>query len=321
MNARVSRPTTRLLLRLSNALKRHLPKAIEGDDRAVHQARVTTRRLREAVPVLATGLKNTKSGKARRKIRRLTRALGTVRELDVTLGLLDELARSTHVPRTAVEDVRARVIEERDARRKIMLERLDQIDVEKLDKRLHSVGTALDEAGVEPWRKALATRLVARIRSLSAAMDAAGHMYAPEQLHAVRIAAKKLRYGLELAADSGVKEAAAHVRTIKRAQDMLGKLHDFQVLQRHVAAVQSAPTTSRPQSREALGDLARHIEGQCRHVHGRYIALVPALRELMAGVRKTLVPQLARTARRPMAVKMGLSGATLSNPRSIAGDR
>jgi CHAD domain-containing protein len=324
MNARASRPTTRLLQRLSGALKRHLPKAIEGDDRAVHQARVTTRRLREAVPVLATGLKGTKSGKARRKIRRLTRALGTVRELDVTLTLLDELARSTHVPRTAVEDVRARVVDERDARRKVMLERLDHVNVEKLEKRLHSVGTALDESAVEPWRKALATRLLARARSLSAAMDAAGHMYAPEQLHAVRISAKKLRYGLELAADSGMQEAAAHVRTIKRAQDMLGKLHDFQVLQRHVAAVQSAPPTSRAQSREALEDLARHIEDQCRHLHGRYVALVPALRELIAVVRKNIVPQLARTARKP-AVKMGLAratrGATVPNTRSMAGDR
>lgn len=321
MNARASRPTTRLLQRLSGALKRHLPKAIDGDDRAVHQARVTTRRLREAVPVLATGLKSSKSGKARRKIRRLTRALGTVRELDVTLALLDELARSTHVPRTAVEDVRARVIEERDARRKVMLERLDAVNVEKLDKRLQSVGAALDDATAEPWRKALATRLLGRVRSLSAAMDAAGHMYAPEHLHAVRIAAKKLRYGLELAADSGVEEAAAHVRTIKRAQDMLGKLHDFQVLQRHVAAVQSAPPASRPQSREALEDLARHIEGQCRHLHGRYVALVPSLRELTAVVRKTIVPQLARTARRPRPVKMGLSRAALPGARSMAGDR
>ena len=65
--------------------KRHLPSAIAGDDRGVHQARVASRRLREAVPVLAAGLKHSKAGKASRKIRRLTRALGTVRELDVTL--------------------------------------------------------------------------------------------------------------------------------------------------------------------------------------------------------------------------------------------
>jgi CHAD domain-containing protein len=328
MNPRAPRPTTRLLQRLSRTLKRHLPKAIEGEDHAVHQARVTTRRLREAVPVLATGLKGSKSGKARRKICRLTRALGAVRELDVTVVLLDELARLPNVPRTAVEDVRARVIEERDGRRKVMIERLQRVNVEKLDKRLQSVGAALEESTAEPWRKALAARLLSRARALSTAMDGAGHMYAPERLHAVRIAAKKLRYGLELAADSGVTEAATHVRTIKRAQEMLGKLHDLQVLQGHVAAVQSGPTTSRAHSREALEDLARYIEDQCRHLHGRYVALVPALRELTSAVRKTIVPQLARPVRRARAVKMGLprapAGATVngrSNTRRMAGDR
>jgi CHAD domain-containing protein len=325
MNTRASRPTTRLLQRLSASLKRLVPKAMEGDDRAVHQARVTTRRLREAVPVLATGLKDGKPGKARRKVRRLTRALGTVRELDVTLSLLDELARVPHVPRPAVEDVRARVIEERDARRKVMLERLERVNLEKLDKRLRSVEAALEESAIEPWRKALGSRLLSRARKLGAAMDDAGNLYGPERLHAVRISAKKLRYGLELAADSGVQEAAAHVRTIKRAQDMLGKLHDLQVLQGHVGAVQSGSPQGRAQSRAALEDLARHIEDQCRHLHGRYVALVPALRDLISTVRKTIVPQLARTARRAPAVKMGLSraprGATVPNARSMAGDR
>jgi CHAD domain-containing protein len=315
MNAQPPRETTRLLQRLSRALKRHLPAAVKGNDRGVHQARVTTRRLREAVPVLATGLKGSKAGKAGRKIRRLTRALGTVRELDVTLALLDELARSPHVPRNAVEDVRACVVAERDAKRKVMLERLERVDAGKLDRRLESVGVALQEATGEPWRKALAARLLKRGRHLSEAMDAAGHMYAPERLHVVRIAAKKLRYGLELAADSGVTEAAAHVRTLKRAQDMLGKLHDLQVLQAHVAAVQASPTSSRPHSREALEDLARHIEDQCRHLHGRYVALVPALRDVALTVRKIIVPQLARTPRQA-AVKMEL-GRTAVEQRSI----
>ncbi len=94
MTTRAPRPTTRLLQRLAGALRRHLPAAIAGDNTGVHQARVASRRLREAVPVLSTGLKGSKAGKATRKIRRLTRALGTVRELDVTLLLLDELSRS-----------------------------------------------------------------------------------------------------------------------------------------------------------------------------------------------------------------------------------
>lgn len=319
MNTRAPRVTTLLLQRLARALKRHLPKAVAGDDRGVHQARVTSRRLREAVPVLATGLKGSKAGKARRKIRRLTRALGTVRELDVTIQLLDELARSPHVSRTAVEDVRTRVMKERDTRRKLMLDRLKRVNVDKLDRRLASVGAALSEATAEPWRKALAARLVTRSRRLTAAMDEAGHMYAPESLHAVRIAAKKLRYGLEVAADSGLRQAAPHVRTIQRAQDMLGKLHDLQVLQTHVAAVQAEPRSGRAQSREALEDLARHIEDQCRHLHGRYVATAPALREAALAVRNVIVPQLAHPPRRGRAIKMTLSRS--AEPRAVASDR
>src|SRR4029078_2795155 len=85
-------PLVRLLERRTRALRRQLTAAIAGKDAGVHQARVASRRLREALPVLTEGLQHTKSGKAERKIRRLTQALGTVRELDVTLHLIDELA-------------------------------------------------------------------------------------------------------------------------------------------------------------------------------------------------------------------------------------
>jgi CHAD domain-containing protein len=320
MNTRPPRATTLLLQRLSRGLKRHLTHAEGGDDRAVHQARVTSRRLREAVPVLSTGLKGSKAGKARRKIRRLTRALGTVRELDVTIALLDELARSPHVPRVAVEDVRARVLKERDERRRLMLERLKAVDVEKLERRLDSVGAALTAAPSEPWRKALAARLARRSRRLLVAMDEAGHMYAPERLHALRIAAKKLRYGLELAVDGRIRQAAGPIRTIKRVQDMLGKLHDLQVLQRHVADVQAEPRSERATLRVALEDLARHIEDRCRHLHGRYVATAPALRDAAIAVRKTVVPQLT-TSRRPGAIKMKMGLSRASDPRAVASDR
>jgi CHAD domain-containing protein len=302
--------------------------AMAGDDRGVHQARVTSRRLREAVPVLATGLKGSKAGKARRKIRRLTRALGTVRELDVTLGLLDQLARSPQVSRTAVEDVRAHVLAEREDRRARMLERLDRVDVDKLARRLASVAAALDEATEEPWRKALGARLLERSKRLGIVIGEAGQIYAPEGLHQVRIAAKKLRYGLELAGDSGLRQAAPHVRTMQRAQEMLGKLHDLQVLQTHVAAVQAAPPAGRMPPRAALDDLARHIEGQCRHLHGRYVAAAPSLREATIAIRKTIVPQLAQAPRRGRPLKMSLASASPTrklarapHARAIAGGR
>jgi hypothetical protein len=115
---------------------------------------------------------------------------------------------------------------------------------------------------------------------------------------------------------------------MQRAQEMLGKLHDLQVLQTHVAAVQAEPPSGRMQPRAALDDLARHIEGQCRHLHGRYVAAAPSLREATVAIRKTIVPQLAQTPRRGRPLKMSLASASPTrkiarapHARAIAGGR
>ncbi len=296
MNRRKPRVTTSLLARRARALQRYLPAAIRGDHHGVHQARVATRRLREAVPVLTKGVKGTKAGKARDKIRRLTRALGTVRELDVTLKILDELARQPGIPRNAVEDVRGHVVRERDDRRELMLERLDGVDSEKLGRRLQAVGAALSTCELQPWRQVLGARLMKRAKRFNTAVEDAGHIYAPDALHRVRIAAKKLRYTLELAADGGVAAARPLVRMLKRQQDTLGRLHDLQVLQHHVAEVQAAPPSHRSGSDAGLEALKRGLEAECRHLHAKYLASHTSLLQVSEACRTAVVPQLARAS-------------------------
>jgi CHAD domain-containing protein len=303
MNRRISSVASRLLARRAAALKRHLPHAVDGDIRGVHQARVASRRLREAVPVLTKGLKGTKGRKARGKVRRLTAALGAVRELDVTIELLDELVANDTLPRPPLEAVRGRVVVERDAHRAAMLKRLDHVNVSKLDRRLEEIGQMLAAPGSEAWRDALGARLVKRAKALATAMAAAGHLYAPEQLHQVRIAAKKLRYAAELAYDAGVKSASAPVRAVKRAQDTLGRLHDLQVLQSHVAAVQAEQPANRSLPDGGLDVISRALEEECRHLHARYVAAIPRLNEVVDAIRTVVVPQLAHRAR---ALKMTL---------------
>lgn len=283
-----------------------------GDDRSVHQARVASRRLREAVPVLCTGLKHSRGGKAGRKIRRLTQALGSVRELDVTLQLIDELAASDDLSRPALQDVRLHVVAERERLRGRMLTQLGGVNAEKLNRRLVSVAEAIaaDTSGI--WRHALASRLLKRSRRLTAAIETAGPLYVPEHLHLVRIAAKKLRYGLELAADAGVAGAAALVRVVKRAQTTLGRLHDLQVLQTHVAAVQAAPQ-ARAAAHEGLAAIAGRIEEQCRLLHGRYVATVPALHGVTGAVRAEIAPRLARTRPLKMALTRRRKTGTPAN--------
>jgi len=309
-----SLPLVRLLQRRAQALRRHLSAAVAGKDTGVHQARVASRRLREAVPVLTEGLHHTKKSKAERKIRRLTQALGTVRELDVTLRLIDELAERPGIPRPALTDVRAEVIEERETRRAVMLERVAKVNMHKLNRRLREVAAALaTPTPSHAWRAALAARIVRRARRLEKAIDQAGQIYAPEALHIVRIAAKKLRYALEIADESGAAPCAAAVREIKRVQETLGRLHDLQVLQHHVADVAATPRSRRAPPDAALAALSRLIEDDCRQLHGRYVASIPQLLEAAQIARRDVPARL--TARRRSA-KM-----TLSARRRAAGAR
>jgi CHAD domain-containing protein len=213
------------------------------------------------------------------------------------------------------------VVIERDARRTVMLKRLDHINLAKLDRRLASASEVLAETSSEAWRDALGARLLKRSKALASALPAAGHMYAPEQLHRVRIAAKKLRYAMELAFDAGIKAASAPVRAVKRAQDTLGRLHDLQVLQTHVVALQ-ADSSDRSLPEAGLAIINRALEDECRHLHARYVAAIPKLAEVVETTRTVVVPQLARRAR---VLKMTLKArpaarrAPARSTRSAAG--
>jgi CHAD domain-containing protein len=287
-----------LLLRRARELERQLPLAIQGNDTGVHLARVASRRLREAVPVLAGETKARR--KAERKIRRLTQALGTVREMDVTVRILDEFAQNNELPR----NVRAHVIAERDRRREVMLHRLRHVKTEKLSRRLEEASIVAAVVNSAEWRQALTARVGQRVKRLRQSIQAAGQMYAAEQLHAVRIATKKLRYALELIADARIAAVRPLVNTLKRAQDTLGTLHDLQVIEQHVAAVQALPPARRGAHDGGLKVIARMLADECRYLHGRYIKQVPALLQLLETCTGTVLPQLARSTRRRQQLKM-----------------
>lgn len=290
--------TSLLLLRRLRELERHLPGAAAGSEKGVHQARVASRRLREAVPVVVPASKG--SRKAARQVRGLTRALGTVREMDVTLGILDELARRPGMPRDAIEDVRVRVVAKRDRRRQVMLDRLRRVNLAKLGRRLEEVAIVLPGSDREAWKQLLLSRIRQRARRLAAAIDGAGRIYAPELLHEVRIAGKKLRYALELALDARMGAMGPLVGMLRRAQDTLGRLHDLQIIRHHVAVVQACPPARQGATDGGLDVLARTLEEECRYLHARYSAQLPALADLVATCRARVFPAgAAATRHRP----------------------
>src|ERR687891_261110 len=116
------RPALLVLLKQRlTALLEAMPAAQAGDRRSVHQARVATRRLREALPVLRTSLDAHAIDRARHRVRRMTRALGPVRELDVSLQQLEEFANRGVATGRAIAKVRQSIAQERLHRRRDML--------------------------------------------------------------------------------------------------------------------------------------------------------------------------------------------------------
>jgi CHAD domain-containing protein len=142
-------------------------------------------------------------------------------------------------------------------------------------------------------------------------------LYEQERLHRVRLAAKKLRYAMELAAESGARAAIVPVRTIKRLQDTLGRLHDLQVLQGYVSASQAKPSTRTPPD-GGLEIIARMLEDECRHLHARYLSNVPAVHKVIETTRTVIVPQVARPRQRPLKMNLPAAKRRESRPALVA---
>jgi CHAD domain-containing protein len=151
--------------------------------------------------------------------------------------------------------------------------------------------TSTAEAGDDRWRGVLAGRAARRAALLLDAIETAGLLYAAERLHAVRIAAKRLRYVLEVAAETRAVSCARAVAELKRMQDALGQLHDLQVLAHYasVARLRSGPAGAEA---TALAELIGRIEDECRQLHAGFLGRRAHLVAAAADTRDRIVPRL-----------------------------
>jgi CHAD domain-containing protein len=294
-----------------DALNAVWPEFLAGHAEALHKARVASRRIREALPVVAAGAPPERVKKLRRKMRDLTRYLGPIRELDVELDMLDKKTARDGGSPPALTVMRGEVASRRHALRDRLEDDQPVADVKKLIKKLERVA---EEGGQgtkkrakqaksdheHAWRGVLAATLLRRAKRLKAALEEVGPLYAPERLHDVRIATKKLRYALEIVQDAGNADAKALVKTLRREQERLGHLHDLQALLRHVREAEMSPHAG-----SRLADLTAYtdsLERECRQLHAQFVEHRDNLFECVTQVRHQLIPALTTTTRQQARV-------------------
>jgi CHAD domain-containing protein len=257
-----------------------MPAAQAGDMRSVHQARVASRRLREALPVLRASVDGHVLARVRRQVRRMTRALGPVRELDVALAHLDELAARNIVSSRALGRVRQSLAHERLLRRRDMLSEITPGKIEKLRHGLRTVSSGEETPQSAAALLEVSEQAARRARRLIAAMERAGGLYLPDRLHAVRIAAKKLRYAMEIERELKRSRGTARITQLKRLQDLLGRMHDFEILIDRTRQVQTELATSDRKLTMELDTLIRMLEAECRTDHATYMRRRPSILKL-----------------------------------------
>jgi CHAD domain-containing protein len=263
------------------ALTRTLPSARNGNVEAIHQARVATRRMRAALPFITRG---SKGRKLKKVISRMTRTLGEVRELDVALLNLDELMLDRAVPAEGLRLLRTILSEERQHLYNEMVHQIDQIDLDKLQHKAldiaHRRVEVLNDASGQKRLRSVVKHSTRRGLALQAALENAGGIYLPDRLHQVRIAVKKLRYVLEIAREMSRSRASARIRTLKSVQDLLGRMHDLEILIMRIRALQGSDRAPSLKVSADLDRVVRRLEMECRQLHVRYMAFKTKLLDL-----------------------------------------
>jgi CHAD domain-containing protein len=266
-------------------------------------------------PLVAAELGGKAIRRCPQRLRRVGRALGTVREVDVALELLEELTGDGQTPRDAAVRLRQHLDDLRSVARREMVGELARADATKLSRRLEKLVGDLRGAGTGAWTQTLALRLSARGGQLRDAVDAAGVLYVPDRLHAVRIAAKKLRYGFELAAEAGATRRRLPARQLKAVQDTLGRLHDIEVLTSLIQEV-PVPATRSVRWVTHVDEFRHRLEAECRRLHGEFIGQRRRLNRAAADTATRILSRPAGGVVTPAPLKM-----TLADKRPRSGQR
>jgi CHAD domain-containing protein len=239
----------------------------EEDADTVHDLRVCTRRLQQVLAALAPENDSNKMRSVRRTLRRIRRALGDWRNCDVILQMV---ARNRRRTSNALRVLGWELVEQSTRAQR-------QHAVQRARRRLyksggitlnHRIQQLLDSAG-EHQDTTAPDRVVRDAVANAAAkwqqaLEHARPDRSVENLHALRIQGKRLRYRLELARDLGAPEAAGLIQWFKLLQDRLGTWHDREVLRGFVARAIAGSDMMVEQPRVAI-ELLRHIENDLKN--------------------------------------------------------
>lgn len=230
------------------------------DPEQVHQARVATRRLRSDLRTFRSLLVPEWDESLRDELQWLGAELGEVRDTEVLLDLLrSKVARLNDTDRPVGEHLLDQLVDRWERQR---IELLEALRSHRYAALLDRLVAAARQPALLPEADAPATSVLPPLarkpwRKLRRDVEALPHDPADEQLHAVRIRAKRSRYAAEAVAPALGKPARRFARAVAGLQDVLGEHQDAVVAATWLRSV--AADASRPEDAFVAGVLTGMI--------------------------------------------------------------
>lgn len=217
-------------------LRAHDPGTRLGEDaEALHNLRVAVRRLRAVIRALAPGFPAPARQHLIGELQWLGQISTGVRDLDVQLARLEQYRITLPVGhRAGLASLQTYMESERARLRAVLLAGLDSRRYFQLLARLEAFAFTRsrarrqlrDAAAQEPIAQAGARGLKRAWQRLLKRGEKITGPPAPEDLHALRIRAKRLRYLLEFLQELTGKRGRRLVKRLVELQDLLGAYHD-----------------------------------------------------------------------------------------------
>ena len=266
-----------LLAEHGTKLLRQVAGVRDGDPDSIHDARVATRRIREILSIL--GSDHDQAHQAfHEQMRLLGRALGNARDQDVIADLLAGKGAHRSGGAKAVTAFKDLLRREREDARRDAIKAIEGVPLAALvpSERERFRGGRRRSGDLSAR---LREQMRLRSRELGDAMGRASGVYFPNRTHQVRVCAKRLRYVVELAAHAGRWHSDREVKILTRVQDVLGDIHDREVLIERLREVSG-------EDRSEIEAVRTRLTHERDDLFKKYLSLRDALSRVTESIRE-----------------------------------
>jgi CHAD domain-containing protein len=209
------------------------------DIEPLHRMRVASRRIRSALALFKECFPQKMVKTWRKQMRRVTRILGDARDIDVQINFLEKFLDSLEEARyhPGIKRLLLRIRQKRGGLQGKVIKTMDRLEangvLENIEEtlrqiRIHGRLNKVDVHSPFVYQRACLAILL-RLDEMLAYEPYVRQPERVEELHAMRIAAKRLRYTIEVFEPLYQRELRPSRQMVREAQTVLGDIHDCDV--------------------------------------------------------------------------------------------